>query len=316
MVEFTDLIYEKTGVEILYWGIMLLSLIIVVIGYHFYKYKKVYHSNKELYSKSKNYLEKVEEFSRKPMPLFILLVLVFAVIIEAMGFSYIFSDYILSDASSSDLRVAGVFGAILLAGILVPLTHITGEQIYYNKKISNLETYIDLDEKFNFNNVPHGMNIKNTHADDDVKSRAYNMYARTEPEIKKKNLVRKKYVPIFTGLLVIAIAVGSYIVRSETYYYKSKQMVEEFDKRKSNFNQDTKGLPAFLIETAKDNAEVQNRGMIESKTKSNIVTYVILMLMFIAIQVIGMYSGMNWGFIGKESKLAFLNMKNYKKVKE
>ncbi|WP_419767150.1 hypothetical protein [Arcobacter sp.] len=313
MDEMMDLIYDKTGVELAYWILLLAGLLIAAIVLNLLKNRKISHNDKSLYEKSRNYLEKVEEYKRKPMPLFILIVLIFAVVIEAMGFAYIFSDYILSDASNSDLRVAGVLGAVLIASILVPLTHVTGEQIYYNKKIDTLESYFDGKKDVEFDSIPH-LRIENTNKDDDLNSRATSIYSRTEPEIKKGKFVRKRYLPMFTSLLILVIAVGAYKVREETYLTKEKRESQAFEEQaKASFNKDTKSLPSFLIDTSKDNADVQNRGIIESKRRSNLITYVILMFMFLGIQVIGIFSGMNWGFIGKESKLAYLNCKNYKK---
>lgn len=313
MDEMMDLIYDKTGVELAYWILLLAGLLIAAIVLNLLKNRKISHNDKSLYEKSRNYLEKVEEYKRKPMPLFILIVLIFAVVIEAMGFAYIFSDYILSDASNSDLRVAGVLGAVLIASILVPLTHVTGEQIYYNKKIDTLESYFDGKKDVEFDSIPH-LRIENTNKDDDLNSRATSIYSRTEPEIKKGKFVRKRYLPMFTALLILVIAVGAYKVREETYLTKEKRESQAFEEQaKASFNKDTKSLPSFLIDTSKDNADVQNRGIIESKRRSNLITYVILMFMFLGIQVIGIFSGMNWGFIGKESKLAYLNCKNYKK---
>ncbi|XOB62353.1 hypothetical protein ACMC56_00750 [Campylobacterota bacterium DY0563] len=314
MVNILDFIYDKTGIELYYWIIFLVLMLTVAVIYNLYKDKKVSHNNKELFEKSKNYLEKVEEYKRKSMPLFILIILIFAVVIEAMGFAYIFSDYILSDASNSDLRIAGVLGAILIASILVPLTHITGEQIYYNKKIDTLESYFFGKKNVEFDSIPH-LRIENTNEDDNLNSRASSIYSRIEPEIKKGKFVRKKYLPLFTAIIIIVIAVGAYKVREETYLTKEKRAAQNYEKHTATFNKNTENLPAFLTDTAEDNADVQNRGIIESKRRSNLITYVILMFMFLGIQVIGIFSGMNWGFIGKDSKKAYFNMKNYKKVK-
>lgn len=311
-MEIMDLIYDKTGIEFYYWAILLILLTIGAVGYNFYKYKKIIHSDKEIYLKSKNYLEKVEEYKRKPMPLLVLMLLIFIVVIEAMGFAYVFSDYIIHDASNSDLRIAGVLGAILLASILVPLTHITGEQIYYNKKIDTLESYAEGNANFKYDEIPH-LSIKKTLEDDNVKSRAKYIAARIEPEIRKGRFVRKRWIPIATAILIIAIAIGAYKVREETYLTKEKREAQKYEKKDVSFNQDTSKIPAFLINVSKQNADVQNRGIIESKRRSNLITYAILMFMFLGIQIIGIFSGMNWGFIGKESKQAYLNCKNYKK---
>lgn len=94
---------------------------------------------------------------------------------------------------------------------------------------------------------------------------------------------------------------------------KEKREAQKYEKKDVSFNQDTSKIPAFLINVSKQNADVQNRGIIESKRRSNLITYAILMFMFLGIQIIGIFSGMNWGFIGKESKQAYLNCKNYKK---
>lgn len=311
-VELMDLVYDKTGIEFYYWAIFLVVLIVGALFFNFYKYKKHSHSDKDLFLKSKNYLEKVEEFKRKPLPLMVLLLLVFIVVIEAMGFAYVFSDYIIHDASSSDLRVAGVLGAILLASILVPLTHITGEQIYYNKKIDTLESYVNGNSSFKYDEIPH-LGVKNTFNDNDTKSRAKFIAARIEPEIKKGKFIRKRWMPIATAILILAIAIGAYKVREETYLTKEKREAQKYEQKSATFNQDTSKLPAFLVNVSKQNADVQNRGIIESKRRSNLITYAILMFMFLGIQIIGVFSGMNWGFIGKESKQAYLNIKNYKK---
>lgn len=314
MVELMDLIYDKTGVNLYVWLSLFVTLTILSILYYGYKYKKVYHGNLDLVKKSKNYLEKVEEYRRKPLPLGIFIVLVFMVIIEAIGFSYIFSQYILNDASNSDLRVAGVLGAILLAMILVPLTHVSGEAIYYNKKIDTLDSYFYDRKDIRMSEIGY-LSIDNTYEDNNKKDRAYSIFSRIEPEIKKGKFVRKKTILIVTLILIAAIAIGAYKVREQTYLSTTFKQMEEFDNRESKFNNDVSGLPNFMVNAVKQNAETQNRAVIESERKSNLTTYIILMFMFLAIQVIGIFSGMNWGFVGKESRNAYLNIRNFKEGK-
>lgn len=315
MVGFFDLVYDATGLEFTYWLFLLILMIILVVAYNYVKNKNIYHNNEELYKKSKDYLEKVEEYRRKPMPIFILLILVFMVIIEAIGFSYVFSEYLINDASNSDLRIAGVLGAILLASILVPLTHISGETVYYNKKIDTLDSYLMNRNDIRISEIKH-LNIDNTYDDNNRNDRGYSVYARIEPEVKKGKFVRKRIMMIITLIVIAATALGAYKVREQTYLAMVKTETDKFESKQSNFNKDISNLPKFMIETARDNANIQNRGVLEAKRQSNLITYIVLMFMFIAIQVIGIFSGMNWGFVGKESKQAYLNMKNYRKAKK
>lgn len=314
MVEFMDLVYDKTGLGLFVWLSLFGVLTLASVLYYAYKYKKVYHGNQELYKKSKNYLEKAEEFRRKPLPLGIFIVLVFMVIIEAIGFSYIFSQYILNDASNSDLRIAGVLGAILLAMILVPLTHVSGEAIYYNKKIDTLDSYFIGRDDIKMSEIGY-LGIDNTNEDDNKKDRAYSIFSRIEPEIKKGKFVRKKIILGITIIIIAAIAIGSYKVRESSYLTQEKMISDKFDNRNSKFNKEVGGLPDFMVDAIKQNAVTQNRAILESKRNSNLTTYIVLMFMFIAIQVIGIFSGMNWGFVGKESKQAYLNIRNYKEGK-
>lgn len=318
MEDFLDLLYdiEISGVPLLHWLILTTIILAIVAIVYFIKYKKRKHSDEELFKKAKDYLKKVEEYERKPLPLMMILVLSTLVVVEAAGFAYIFSEYILPDGTGSDLRMAAILGAIVIALILVPLTHITGEHIYYNSKVNKALSYIENDkDKYTFDDVDNTIEIENTF-DDDNKSKSVRLVSRINFEWKNQSIKKKYLAQIFTWILIATIATTAYIVRDQTYEQIAidEKISMKQETKDSMYNeQKEEEISDYLRDVVMESEEIHHVGKILAKERSNDTTYFLLSFLFLAIQVLGVYSGLRWGFVGRFSKEANEIKRGYKK---
>lgn len=295
------------------WIILTTVILMITSTMHVIKNRIKQHSDKELHGNAKDYLKKAEEYDREPLPLLMVLVLVTLVFVEAAGFAYIFSEYILPDASGSEYRMASIFGAVVISMILVPLTHITGEHIYYNKKASKAKSYMELDgENYSFSKVDNDIEIENTKKDDN-KAKSIKLISRINFEWKDQEITKKYLAQAFTWILVIIIATTAYIVREQTYEQIAiEERIQAKVESKENVAQNN-DINDYLKQSLAESEDIYHTGKIIAKERSNDTTYFLLSFLFLAIQVLGIYSGLKWGFVGKFSKEAYADMKSYKK---
>ena len=310
---------DIAGVSLLEWIVFTVILIVVAIGVHLLNHKAKKHSDEVLKEKAEDYLKKAEEIERTPMPFLMTVVLIMAVVAEAAGFSYIFSNYLIHDGSNSTYQIAAVLGSLVVAGVLVPLTHVTGQHFYYNKKVNKARSYIEQDENsYKFELVDNMIDIDNTHKDD-MLSKSVRLLSRITFDWKGRNITKKIFLPLFTFIFIAVLAVGSYTVREQTYYQKMYDETNDFKesklelKKKNNGEKEVSNLPAYLLESAGSSTERIHTGKLMAEKKSNEMTYFVLAFLFLAIQALGIYSGMAWGFIGRFSTKAYDIKKYYKK---
>lgn len=317
-MELLDLIaeIEISGVPLSQWLIFSLMIFTIVTIIYLVKNKLQGHKNKEMYEKAKDYLKKAEEYNRSPLPLVAVLTLATLVFVEAVGFSYIFSEYILPDASGSAYDLTAIIGGIVIAIILVGLTHITGEHLYYNSLVNKAKSYIqlDLDEdksRYSFGELNRDIEVENTY-DDNEKSNSLQFVSRIQFDLKNKNIVKKYAIPFFTLILVIIIAVTAYIVRDQTYEQLAiEERIEAKQETVSQTNKENSHMSDYLRDSLIESEEIHHLGKIMAKEKSNDTTYFLLSVLFIAIQVLGIYTGLKWGFQGRHSKEAYKIKKGY-----
>lgn len=322
MTELLELLqgYEISGVPAYQWG--LLALILLVIGTIIYigKNRLQRHNNTDLFDKSKHYLNSIGERNRAPLPLMMFLILIVLVVAEALGFAYVFADYVLPDGTGAELRYTAYILAIIISAVLVKMTHVTGVNFYYNKIVGVINNELKMKESYNMDDEDEHIHIDNTYKDNDMPKpmKKINRISYFSAGRKGKLLKTKWIWPTITIIVVLIIASSAYLVRENTY---KTQMIDEMyatdtigynmpaeeSKEKADDN-----MPAFLADAVNASEEVQHEGKILAKQKANNITYFMLSFLFLAIQCIGIYAGFNWGFAGKESPIAYKNVKGYK----
>lgn len=332
--------YNMLGVQLGYW-ILLFVIGVVVIWFAWRKITKMQtHHDTQLLGKAKNYIDKAGDLERRTMPFSLMVILLFLLFIEASGFSYVFSDLMLNDASANMLQKAMIFGGFVVSIVLIFLTHFTGEEIHKmavykaiddEVAITNKEKLLEEKEKFPWNKI----RLETTEFDDDAKIVSIPQCNRLPQKAfnwTKFKTNRRYLITIFTTILILTIGIGAMFVRFYVFdknvdHYQESQIttsknydvVTDFLKNrdtgkvKNTVNKNV--VPSYFTQQNKLRDKYRRSSQIEAEKKASYVTYVVMMMLFFGIQVIGIISGIKYCFVGKESKKAYKIVKAYKAQK-
>lgn len=177
------------------------------------------------------------------------------------------------------------------------LTHMMGSQMYENSVKSRiLQYYQDINDSKPLH-PDNSINLERTKHDD--KSPIYQQMLN---RIKAGAKVKKAYGWIVAASLIITIIVVlAAVLRLQTH---NKHILEETAVIQTNVFESSETSDEFNQNQAKINANIIQE-LQDSSRHAGWVSYTILGVVFLAIQIIGTYIGYKYGFAGKESKKAW-----------
>lgn len=307
----------------------------------YYNFYEKVDKDSESFDEAKAYLHSVGELGRKPTPTFIWIMIFVLVIVEAFGFAYVLAGFTIPGASEATQQKGAVGVAAMLAILLVWLTHMTGQELHKNTLIKKIRRWYKNDNAggSNWRDLKPDENlitIDNTF--DDEKSPNYiRMLNRLDVNDKVKTTYTKT---MLTLLFIGVVAVGATYIRGQVL---EQEIASSHEAAMDIFNSDaspfgdvdagsdddigalfgdaeTTGAEDDLASLFGDDAQevsakptVQNGESIEDSTnrKGGWATFIILGLMFVFIQILGIFFGMHWDFAGRESKEAFGCLKGF-----
>lgn len=259
------------------------------------------------------YLTKAGDIGRKGTPSLIWVLTIALVFVEAMGFSYVLAGYTLPGASEN-LQQTGAYGiAFLLSVILVAFTHFSGAELYKSSKIKNArQEWVEggRNGKTNTGTVPLA---KSQSVDDGLPG-----YVQLMNRVGTKPTY---YATLGTVVFVLIVAFFATYVRGQVLEKQLQQQVTGQtgtaavnvavsvgnDGLNMSVNQSGKGiqLPA---EDAAANRSAEQQAVVD---EANIDrhggwgTFIVLAVIFVFLQILGVFFGFRWGFAGHQSEDAF-----------
>ncbi len=282
---------------------------LVVCGDYMTHYDKYAFSVGE-YQRAKSYLVNADEADRTPIPILIGIILLIIVLIEAFGFSYVFSGKAVPGASEN-VQVYQAFGiAVFIAIAMLFLTDIAGTAAYRNRKINKIRAmHNNAMKRTNGKSVDLESTkpiVLETDAEDGPKD--------NEPGSGSPNYIRilnrTKDVPAtvepsywqfwLVGFAILVVAAFSFAVRA--YVYDEQKTQETVGVAPNSFY---KNLPDLITAPQKAADDKAANEAADSGEKASLVTFVFLSIVFILIQVVSIWIGSNWGFIGVVSGPAY-----------
>ncbi|SFV89884.1 hypothetical protein MNB_SV-4-720 [hydrothermal vent metagenome] len=308
--------------------------------YNFYEKVDV---NDESYDEAKDYLHAVGELGRKPTPTFIWIMIFVLVIVEAFGFAYVLAGFTIPGASEATQQKGAVGVAAMLAILLVWLTHLTGQELHKNTLIKKIRRWYKNDNAggSNWRDLkPDEQLITIDNTFDDKSSPNYiRMLNRLDVNDKVKTTYTKT---MLTLAFIIAVAIGATYIRHQVLV---QEIASAHESAVNIFNDDS-GSPfgdsdassdddvgALFGDTDSKDAEddlaslfgsdtpkaqssskpVQSSADIEDETnqKGGDATFMILGLLFVFIQILGIFFGMHYDFAGRESKEAYACLRGF-----
>ena len=270
------------------------------------KYNEV-NKSPTYFNQCLDYLNKVRESGRRPRPVWVYILIAVLLVIEAIGFGYVLSAWLNMDASANERLWMAAFIAILLAIASCILAEIAGHAIHKNSLVKkalawwqgdNPDTRVDTLKEIT------ALNIDQSFSDDKSKD-----YQQILGRITTSNEVLPQYASIYACLgFIIFVAIGAFIVRSATLESIEAEMINQFRAEQAQEN-DSSASPFELPQESQDVNSAADEDTIDAKMaairKASLVTYVILSVIYLAIQGISIWLASIFGFQGNKSREAW-----------
>ena len=270
----------------------------------FHTFYDKFDKDAERYDRCKSYLSKVDELGRKPFPTIMWIIIFILVILEAAGFAYVLAGFTIPGASES-MQQYGAFGiAIIISIILVGFTHWTGHEIYQNSLIKKIRVYFSNDRRDDKPNLERNSDVtlETNEVDKDDKN-----YLQILNRVNTNATVTPTWlISIITAIFIVVIAIGATYVRGQVL---EKQLNEEISNVQTNVYSP---YPTDLVQS-QENADTKALSERQSNDrKGGWATFIVLAVLFIFIQLLGILFGFKWGFVGKESLIAYGDYHNFR----
>lgn len=300
----------------------------------YYNFYEKADKDSESFDEAKAYLHSVGELGRKPTPSFIWIMIFLLVIVEAFGFAYVLAGFTIPGASEATQQKGAIGVAAMLAILLVWLTHLTGQELHKNSLIKKIRRWYKNDNAggSNWRDLkPDEQLITIDNTFDDEKSPNYiRMLNRLDVNDKVQATYTKT---ILTLIFIGAVAIGATYIRHITL---QNEIASAHESAINIFNDDdaspfgnssdadmgalfgddeTKGAEddlASLFGTEETEAKSTSSTDATKLTPEDInnqkggdATFVILGLLFVFIQILGIFFGMHYDYAGRESKEAY-----------
>jgi len=301
----------------------------------YYNFYEKVDKDSESYDEAKEYLHAAGELGRKPTPTLIWIMIFALVIVEAFGFAYVLAGFTIPGASEATQQKGAIGVAAMLAILLVWLTHMTGQELHKNTLIKKIRRWYKNDNAggSNWRDLKPDeqlITIDNTF-DDSASPNYIRMLNRLDVNDKVKTTYTKT---ILTLIFIFAVAIGATYIRHQVL---TQEIASSHETAMNIFNEDAspfagaesgggdedigalfgddagadakEDLSSLFGDDAKAAAAPaeKNTAAIEDETnqKGGDATFIVLGLMFIFIQILGIFFGMHWGFAGRESREAY-----------
>lgn len=238
------------------------------------------------FERNSEYLRHAYDHGRKPMPLRILCLIVILVVMEGVGFAYMLGSWMALESTQSERLALTAAIVIVLAAILVWVTHSAGHQLYRTRLLRGcFQQYQASAIQSDTKDRPKvfSSEIVALSSDQSVDA-AYPPHVRCANRVitRPDDLGSFAWVWL-ASILVVTIAVMSTILRMETLHgtdLLTSQLAGGFeggDPEAQRAAQETAALTSFAI----------------------------LAVIFIVTQMVGMGVGYWYGFAGKQSPQAY-----------
>ncbi len=255
------------------------------------------------------YLTKAGDLGRHPTPLWIWLLTVALVVVEALGFTYVLAGYTIPGASENTQKLGGLGIAFMISIILVGFTHWAGHHLYVNQRINNARRqWVESGQAHDL--YTGEISLARPQGVDDDKPHYTQVCNRTGTQVNS--------FPIWaTVFIVFVIAIGATYVRGQVL---EKQLLQQVTGQTKNIELGVSATADGLDLTVK-NAPIQlppadakldqsadTRAVVEEASldrHGGWGTFIILAFVFVFLQILSVMFGYKWGFAGKESKEAY-----------
>ncbi len=300
----------------------------------YYNFYEKVDKDSESFDEAKSYLHSAGELGRKPTPTLIWIMIFVLVIVEAFGFAYVLAGFTIPGASEATQQKGAVGVAAMLAILLVWLTHMTGQELHKNTLIKKIRRWYKNDNAGGTNWRDLKPDEQLITIDNTLEDEKSPNYIRMLNRIDINDQVKATYTKtILTLFFIFVVAIGATYIRDQVL---KQEIASSHESAVNIFNADASpfassdassddDIGALFGDAAVDDAKEDlaalfggeekaetktstsnsNSVIDETNLKGGEATFLILGLMFVFIQILGIFFGMHWDFAGRESKEAY-----------
>ncbi|WP_175652576.1 PXPV repeat protein [Pseudomonas sp. Marseille-P9899] len=270
-------------------------------------YDSISDKDTDYYNKSEAYLDAIGEGDRRERPAWVLILIFLLILFEAVGFAYVLAPFINQNASSNDQTYLAWIGAFLLSILSAGMAEAAGRAIHKNSLVNKARHWWEIDpDKGNtpLKQILPGFRIKNT--DEDRNAKDYN---RILARLSTNQTVTPRHGMIIgCAAVVLIMACAAFGIRA----YQLKSIETEMVGNPNVFaeqNYESAASPFELpSESAAVNQEAGDKTLedrMDAIRSASLITFVVLSVIYIAIQVVSVWMASIFGFAGAESKKAW-----------
>lgn len=282
----------------------------------YWQHYDAFNHSAGFYLRCINYLNKVDEHGRKPTGPVLWFCSVALVVLEAFIFALVLSPFIANNISANQAEFSAIVISILIGVVLVPATHLMGAELHKNSLLKKIQYwYNDARTDRNAKDLIRNKNVTLEHTHEDDKDPQYlQMFNRVHTNVHGSP---RYWATAIAISLILFFAVGAYFVRAATIDSINTQQVNG-----SPFSQtmDTQSSPFDLpAEAAADNAQADSQASEEignNRVFASKLTFIILSVIFVGVQLIGILIGLYRSFAGIQSKTAAKYAGNFSSSEE
>lgn len=270
-------------------------------------YDTIADKETDYYNKSEAYLDAIGEADRRERPAWVLILIFLLIMFEAVGFAYVLAPFINQNASSNDQTYLAWIGAFLLSILSAGLAEAAGRAIHKNSLVNKARHWWEIDpDKGNLplKQILPGFRIKNT--DDDLHAKDYN---RILARLSTNQTVTPRHGMIIGCIAVVLImACAAFGIRA----YQLKSIETEMVGNPNVFAEQNYEAAASPFELPSESAAVNQEAgdktledRMDAIRSASLITFVVLSVIYIAIQAVSVWMASIFGFAGAESKKAW-----------
>ena len=278
----------------------------------YWQYYKTSNLDADFYLRCVNYLNKVDERGRKPTGVILWSCSVVLVLLEAFIFALVLSPFIASNISANQAEFSAVVISILIGVVLVPATHLMGAELHKNTLLKKIRYwYSEARHSGSAKGLSknHEISLENTRLDDNEPN-----YIQMLNRVTHNVHVKPQYWATAVALaLIIFFSVGAYLVRAATINAMDTQAVNgsPFSQMVQTSEASPFDLPSGAVA---DNAKADTQAsqeITDNRVFASKLTFIILSVIFVGVQLIGILIGIYRSFAGIESKAAAKYIGNF-----
>ncbi|MCL6327341.1 hypothetical protein [Pectobacterium polaris] len=278
----------------------------------YWQYYKTSNLDADFYLRCVNYLNKVDERGRKPTGVILWGCSVVLVLLEAFIFALVLSPFIASNISANQAEFSAIVISVLIGVVLVPATHLMGSELHKNTLLKKIR-YWHSEARHSGSAKELSKNpeisLENTRLDDNAPN-----YIQMLNRVTHNVHVKPQYWATAVALaLIIFFSVGAYLVRAATINAMDTQAVNgsPFSQVVQTSEASPFDLPSGAVE---DNAKADTQAsqeITDNRIFASKLTFIILSVIFVGVQLIGILIGIYRSFAGIESKAAAKYIGNF-----